>query len=223
MYNDGPNAGLAVLDSTVTYNGHPTVKYNQLGGTAAGPELWSTFPNGKTLTNMWFRAVIRFSPGFTTYGPVPTPSYAYKLLGWGWAGGDGRGGIGFTNTNQYTFTWAVLSTQGVNLGSTEPTGFRSVTSEWSDGAWYDYIIHFEQTSTTTTRTTFYLGRNTDAPVLVYVMDGTIDPGNTVPPVARIMLGLNFNSPRTVSQDQALWYGEWEVVDGSQYSNPFNLN
>jgi len=38
-----------------------------------------------------------------------------------------------------------------------------------------------------------------------------------------MLGLNFNSPRAVGQNQALWYGQWEVVDGSQYSNPFNLN
>jgi hypothetical protein len=222
LYNDGPNAGLAVLDTTVKYNGHPTVKYNQLGGTNLGPELWSTFPNGKTITNMWLRAVIKFSPGFTTYGITANSSNSYKLLGWAWAGTNGRGGLGFTNTNQYTFTWGVETYQGQWLGFTEPTGFRNVTTEWSDSAWYSYVIHYEQTSSTTTRTSFYLGRNTATPQLVYVMNGTMDSG-TVPPLNRVMLGLNFNSVRPANESQALWYGQWEVVDGSQYTNPFNLN
>jgi hypothetical protein len=222
MYNDGPYAGLAVLDTVVTYNGHPTVRYDQPGGVAGTPELWPSFPNGKTVTNMWLRAVIKFSPGFTTYGPVPTPSYAYKLLGWGWAGANGRGGVGFTNTTDYTLTWGV-ERDGASDGFVEQTGFSHVTTEWTDGAWYDYVIHYEQTSATTTRTSFYLGKGTSTPVLVYVMNGTINPGAVIPPVSRIMLGLNFNSPRAVGQNQALWYGQWEVVDGSQYSNPFNLN
>jgi hypothetical protein len=222
MYNDGPYAGLAVLDTVVTYNGHPTVRYDQPGGVAGTPELWPSFPNGKTVTNMWLRAVIKFSPGFTTYGPVPTPSYAYKLLGWGWAGANGRGGVGFTNTTDYTLTRGV-ERDGASDGFVEQTGFSHVTTEWTDGAWYDYVIHYEQTSATTTRTSFYLGKGTSTPVLVYVMNGTINPGAVIPPVSRIMLGLNFNSPRAVGQNQALWYGQWEVVDGSQYSNPFNLN
>ena len=222
LYSDGPGANLAVLDQSVTYNGHATVKYNQPGGTTTTPELWPSFPNGKTLTNMWFRAVIRFSPGFTTYGITPNCANAYKLLGWGWQGYNGRGGLGFTNTTDYTFTWGVES-QGTSLGFTEPTGFRKETTEWTDGAWYNYVIHYEQTSATTTRTTFYLGRNTGTPTLVYVMNGTMNSGYTVPPVNRVMLGLNFNSTREINQNQALWYGEWEVVDGSQYSNPFNLN
>src|SRR6185437_15485530 len=45
MYNDGPYAGLAVLDTAVTYNGHPTVRYDQPGGVAGTPELWPSFPN----------------------------------------------------------------------------------------------------------------------------------------------------------------------------------
>ena len=223
MYNDGPNAGLAEIDPTVTYNGHPTVKYNQPGGTNQGPEMWVSFPNGKTITDMWLRASIRFSSGFTTYGITPNSANAYKLLGWAWAGTNGRGGLGFTNTNDYTFSWGVESLTGVNLGSTEPTGFRTVTTEWTDQAWYDYVIHYQQTSATTTRTSFYLGRNNATPQLVYVMNGTINPGNTIPPVNRVMLGLNFNSVRPATENQALWYGQWEVVDGSQYSNPFNLN
>jgi hypothetical protein len=222
LYNDGPSAGLAELDATVTYNGHPTVKYNQPGGTAAGPQMWPSFPKGKLLTDMWFRAVIRFSPGFTTYGVTPNCAKAYKLLGWGWEGMTGRGGLGFTNTTDYTFTWG-LESAGKSLGFTEPTGFRKVTTEWTDGAWYDYVIHYEQTSATTTRTTLYIGRNSETPRLVYVMNGAANPGVTVPPVDRVMLGLNFNSVREQSQNQALWYGEWEVVDGSQYANPFDLN
>ncbi len=183
--------------------------------------MWVGFPNGKTLTNMWFRAVIRFSPGFTTLGTTPNSANAYKLLGWSWAGANGRGGLGFTNTDAYTFTWGVESLQGTSLGFTEPTGFRKVTTEWSDGAWYDYVIHYQQISATTTRTSFYLGRNNSTPQLVYTMDGAINPGSAIPPVNGVMLGLNFNSTRITSQ--ALWYGQWEVVDGAQYSNPFNLN
>jgi len=170
---------------------------------------------------MWLRAVIRFSPGFTTFGVTPNCANAYKLLGWSWAGTNGRGGLSFTNTNDYGITWGVATFQGVNLGFTEPTGFRKATTEWTDGAWYDYVIHYEQTSATTTRTSFYLGRGNAIPQLVYVADGTIDIGNEIPPVHGVMLGLNFNSQRTANQ--ALWYGQWEVVDGSQYANPFNLN
>ncbi len=191
LYTDGPNAGTAQLDPAVTYNGHPTVRYDQRSGTTQGPEMWVGFPNGKTLTNMWLRAVIRFSPGFTTLGTTPNSANAYKLLGWSWAGTNGRGGLGFTNTTDYTFTWGVQSYQGANLGFTEPTGFRKVTTEWSDGAWYDYVIHYQQISATTTRTSFYLGRNNSTPQLVYTMDGAINPGSAIPPVNGVMLGLDF--------------------------------
>lgn len=221
LYDDGPNAGRAVVDTNVTYNGHPTVRYDQLSGTSAGPEMWAGFRNGKTVTNMWLRAIIKFSPGFTTYGVTPNSANAYKLLGWGWAGTNGRGGLGFTNTNEYTFTWSVASLTGNNLGVTELTGPRTVTTEWSDGAWYDYVVHYEQTSATITRTSYYIGRSNATPVLIFTMNGAIKSGSSIPPVNRVMLGLNFNSTRVKSQ--ALWYGQWEVVDGSQYANPFNLN
>jgi len=178
------------------------------------------FPNGMTLRNFWFRATIRFSPGYTTYGVTPNCARAYKLLGWAWAGTNGRGGLGFTNTTDYTFTWGV-EVNGAQLGFTEPTGFRSVTTEWTDGGWYDYVIHYEQTSATTTRTTLWIGRAGSAPQQVYVMNG-VAPGGNLPPANRIMLGMNFNSQRPASETQALWYGRWEVVDGAQHTNPFRV-
>jgi hypothetical protein len=47
-------------------------------------------------------------------------------------------------------------------------------------------------------------------------------GQTVPNVNRIMLGMNFNQVRAANQTQALWSGQWEVVDGSQHAHPFGL-
>lgn len=43
---------------------------------------------------------------------------------------------------------------------------------------------------------------------------------TVPPVNRILLGMNIN--QTVARTQALWIGQWDVVDGTRSLNPFGV-
>jgi hypothetical protein len=220
LYNDGANATLASIDPTVQYNGHQTLKYTQPAGVPNTPELWVTFPNGQTLTNMWLRTKIRFGPGWTDTGVTPNSAAAYKLLGWGWATTDGRGSLEFTNTNQYVYCWVVTNTGLTQVGQTEVDGPHTNT-EWTDGNWYDYIIHYAQTSSTTVTASWYLAKDGQTPVLQQTINGTMTTG-TVPAVNRVLLGLNFNQQRTPTQAQALWYGQWEVVDGSTVADPYGL-
>jgi hypothetical protein len=218
LYSDGYNAKLAEIDKNVRYNGHPTLKYNQPGGTTESPGLWARLP--KPLSKAWIRAVIRFSPNFTTYGTTPNSAKAYKLLGWSWSGADGRGTLEFTNTNEYSFYWNV-SKNGSNISSVPSKNGPHVTTEWTDGRWYQYIIYHEQVSPTTVRLRWWMAPDGATPVLRADITGDMRSG-TVPEVSRVLLGLNFNSQRPASSSQALWYGQWEVVDGSQHKNPFNV-
>jgi hypothetical protein len=222
VYKDGRNGSMAEIDKTVLYNGHQTLKYNQPGGTAATPELWAYLPNNHMLKKMWLRIKVRFSPGFTTYGITPGQSNAYKLFGWAWDGADGSARIEFTNTNQYVFTWGVTSSSNTMVGpAVETNDGPHVNSEWTDGKWYDYIIYYEQTSATTVRQRWWLAPDGQTPVLKGDISGSMQKGN-VPLLNRVMFGLNFNSERPASESQAIWYGQWEVVDGSQYSDPFGI-
>jgi hypothetical protein len=49
-------------------------------------------------------------------------------------------------------------------------------------------------------------------------------GSLMPPLSTITIGLNFNQVRAPNQSQAIWWGEWEVVDGSvsAHPNPFGV-
>lgn len=47
-------------------------------------------------------------------------------------------------------------------------------------------------------------------------------GSPMPPLVNVAVGLNFNQIRAANQTQALWWGEWEVVDGNQHQNPFGV-
>ena len=218
LYNDGVNAQLVTLDNTVTYNGHATAKYTQPAGTASTPELWVNFPGQQTLTSMWFRVKVRFSPGFSTTGTLTNSANAYKLLGWGWKGADGRGSIEITNTNQYQLYWDVLSSGSVIAGGDFAVA-GNISREWTDGAWYDYVIHYQQTSSTSATAQTWIQKDGDTYNLRATSTGT---GASLPGIGSVMLGINFNQVRTSSQSQAIWIGEWEVIDGSKYSNPFGI-
>lgn len=211
------NPQLAEIDKTVTYNGHPTLKYNQPGGTDATPEVSVQFPaSSPSLSSFWYRAKIRFQPGWTTTGTLTSSANAYKIFGWGWATSDGRGTLELTNTNEYQLS-SDVRTPSSSFGWAS-AGYTS--TEWTDGAWYDLIIHFETNSSSTTRTRMWLARDGETPKLRATMNATVN--GTPPKVDRISLGMNFNQVRAASQTQALWYGQWEVIDGTRYANPFGL-
>ena len=223
LYNDGQNGQLAEIDQSVLYNGHPTMKYNAPGGIASIPELWPTLPH--PLSTMWLRVKIRFSPGFTTTGTLTNSSNAYKLLGWGFAGSYGSGRVEITNTTQYQLYYATQAVSNSYIPTSTPAQFGiagNVTSEWTDGNWYDYILEYKITSPTTSVARLWMARDGSTPVLRATSTSTSLTGYTMPDVSRVMLGMNFNQVRTASQNQALWYGQWEVVDGNQHPNPFGL-
>jgi hypothetical protein len=204
----------------VQYNGHATLKYNQPGGSSASPSLEAYFPNGKTLAKMWFRAKIRFSPGFTTTGTLSNSANAYKLLGWGWNTYDGSGRLEITNTSQYDFYWTPLS-NGSGLGGGAHTSGGSISTEWSDGGWYDYIIECDFSQGTSGVARVWMARDGQTPVLRATSSGTIG-GKTLPGLDYVALGLNFNQVRAAGQTQAVWYGQWEVVDGVAHPDPYKL-
>lgn len=224
FYGDGYHAQLAELDRGTLYNGHPTLKYNQLGGFDNGPALWSSFPNGKTLSTMWFRAKIRFSPGYTTTGTLTNFSNAYKLLGWGFAGTDGSGRLEITNTTEYEIYFGGGKPGSTIQVHTDHYGAGThVDQEWTDGGWYDYIIEYMITSPTTAKARVWMAKDGQTPVLRETALGSADAGYTVPRVYSAELGLNFNQVRAANQNQAVWWGQWEVVDGDQYPDPFHVS
>ncbi len=222
LYNDGANGQLTTLDSTVLYNGHATMRYSQPGGTGATPMMYHWFSSGVNLTHMWYRTKVRFSPGWTDTGTLTNCANAYKLLGWGWSGFYGRGTIEITNTTQYQLYWyATSTTTGAMLSGGNFTSGGNISTEWTDGRWYEYIIEYQITSDTSAVARYWMAPDGQTPVLQAVNTGT-GPAGTIPTVHGVFLGLNFNQVRTAAQNQAVWFAEWEVVDGTQHANPFNL-
>ncbi len=221
LYSDGVNGGMAELDQAVLYNGHPTVKYNQPGGSSTTPQLVVGFP--QPLRRFWFRAKIRFSPGYTTDGVTPNYGKGYKLFGWGWHGNYGRGSIELGNIREYYIVWGVTPANSNTAYGSAPdaTASRLASTEWQDGNWYDYIVLYEQTSPTTVRERWWLAPDGGQPALQGDNVGQMTTGQ-VPAADRFLLGMNFNQQRAQNQNQALWYGQWELVDGEQNTNPFGL-
>ncbi len=225
LYTDGHDANLVELDqsSSNQYNGHASMRYDQFGGTAATPALWPTFPNGKTLGTMWLRAKIKMSSNFTTTGTLTNSANAYKLLGWAWADGlNGRGGVAVTNTTQYQLYWQANTSAGVPTTGMDFAVSGNVASEWRDGQWYDYILEYHITSPTTGVARFWMAKDGQIPVLRGTSVTSAVSGYNVPRVGSVQLGLNFNQVRATNQTQYVWYGQWEVVDGDQYPDPFNV-
>ena len=220
LYNDGGNASLASIDNTVTYNDHPTMKYTQPGGVSTTPELWVDFSAHK---HIWFRTKIRFSQGFTTTGTLSNSANAYKLLGFAFDTYDGSGRLEITNTNQYELYWNAQSkTNGSLVGGGVFGQAGNVTTEWSSGGWYDYILDIDFTQSPGVARV-WMAPDGQTPVLKATSSGTMQSGLPLPSLTGIMLGMNFNQVRASTQSQAVWWGQWEVVDGTQNPNPFGVN
>lgn len=222
LYNDGWISNLVSLDKTTLYHGHATMKYTQPGSTGATPEVYVYFPNHRTLNSMWFRAKVKFSPGYITTGTLTNSASAYKLFGWGWKDYNGRGEVAITNTDEYQMGWGSTN-NGITLAGASEVGAGRITDEWKANQWYDYIMQWEVTSSTTAVSRVWISKEGESPVLRGVAVGTTVNGGSLPVVNRVALGENFNQMRAIGQDQAVWYGQWEVIDGEQFRNPYNLS
>ena len=215
LYNDGSNQSLASIDPTVTFGGHQTLKYSMPAGTSSVPQLWPSLP--RLLSNVWFHAVVRFSPGFTTAGSSGSGvANSYKFMGLGFGNTYGTARMEFTHGGSYQL-YAATVNGSLQLQFASGGG---ITTEWSDGAWYDYYMHYQVMSPSQVRIRFFRARYGQTPVLVATTTPTVAAGYPAPTIGFMQLGLNFNQVRT--QAQALWYGLWEAVDGAARPNPYNI-
>lgn len=222
LYTDGVNGKLAEVDPSVKYRGHNTIKYNMPKG-GSQPELWVRVPDMK---HFWLRAKIRWSPGFTTTGNIAGSSNAYKMLGFGFNPGgisgminDGSGRLEITNTTQYQLYFGTKRrSDNVTLAANDFAVSGNIVNEWTDGKFYDYIIEINLSDSVGVGRV-WITADGQTPVL----RGTSRTGITTkvwPGVNAINLGMNFNQNR--QQDEAVWYGQWEVVDGDKYADPFQV-
>lgn len=188
----------------------------------ASPELRVMLP--APLENVWFRFRVRFSPGWTTAGPYPAGwANSYKLAFILWKDRDGRAQIEFSNTRQY-----ILGAYVNNGGCSDrplpgSQSFGNVTTEWTDGEWWEFVMHYERTSPRTFEQHWWRRRLTNGGAIVsgpFVHVGRSVQCQEAPAVRGIALGANKNkaSPST----QYIHWGPWEVVDGSRYPDPFAL-
>jgi hypothetical protein len=155
-------------------------------------------------------------------------SNAYKFLFVGYNSADGRSGIEYTYTDEYVsfvgFTrsgnviFAELPNQNGTPGLSLP-----VVNEWTDGEWYEYVTHYDLPAPDQGRYRWWY-RKVGDPAYTYMQgDSLTSPaGELWPSVNRVMIGLNYNQKRAVGQSYSLWVGDWTIVDGDSYSDPFDV-
>lgn len=217
------------IDPSMPYKGHASLKFSQPGNMADTPELQVTPP--VLLKHFWYRLKIRFSPGWTTVGNGTTwngtkfiPSGAsYKIFGYTWSDYYSRGHLLYSNTREYQVAIsATTKDTNIKVMNGPIVGGFAASSEWQDGQWYEIIVHYETLPNNKSATQMYLAKDGAVQVKHEETTATMQSGYAMPQVSLFLLGMNFNQVRNPGQNQALWYGEWEIVDGSQYPNPYGL-
>ena len=183
----------------------------------------------KPLEKMWFRWRMKYSPGFTTSGPLP-PGHAnsYKVAFWLWSHYEGRGSIEISNTTQYFAGMGVKVPGGDWVRYQErplpgSTSFGQVTTEWTDGEWWEFVVYYNKTGPNSARQYHWRRRLTTRSAVTaqpFVFTGFEVTGGPTPLVSGIRLGetKNKNNPSTMH----IYWGPWEVVDGTAYPNPFQM-
>lgn len=203
------------------------IEFRENHGTdGQAPQLKKRFA---PLDDMWYRWRMRFEPGWTTAGPDPAGhANSYKVAFWTWPENDGRGQLEISNTTQYITGLGVMKDgawqryQEQLLPGSGPD-FGRITTEWSDGEWWEYVVHYRRTSPTSAHNEYWRRRLTRAGEIApgeWTYHGYAISGAPVPPVSAVQLGANKNKNNPVTM--FIYWGPWEVVDGSRYRNPFKV-
>jgi hypothetical protein len=202
------------------------VTFQQSTDIGWAPSLDRSF--AQPLDRMWFRYRVRYAPGWTTVGPLPSGhANAWKQAFWLWDGYQGRGQIEISNTDEYVPGFGV-SSSGSYLRYTERPlpgsgTLGRVTTEWTDGQWWEFVVYYEKTGATTARQHWWKRRLTNGGAIAdnpwsYV--GLEASGATTPRVRGITLGANKNKSNPTTMH--LYWGPWEVVDGARHPNPWGM-
>jgi hypothetical protein len=206
----------------ITFKGDPQ--------TGWAPKIDADFP--APVAKMWFRWRIKWAPGWTTQGTYPT-GYAnsWKMAFWLWDSAYGqRGEIEFSNTTEYILGLSFLLPSGNKLTYTETPlagsqNWANVTTEWSDSEWWEYVVYYDRLSSTNARQHFWRRRLTANGVIAnnpFTYLGLALSNASAPlPAVR---GVSFGPTRNKNSDSTmyLFWGPWEVVDGSLYPNPWGM-
>ncbi|HEU0053947.1 MAG TPA: hypothetical protein VFQ39_12265, partial [Longimicrobium sp.] len=181
--------------------------------------------------DMWYRWKMRYTPGWTTVGPDPAgAANSYKVAFFTWETGfSGRGELEFSNSTQYITGVGVQDGAGNYYRYTETllpgsaADFGSESTEWQDGEWWEYVIHYKKTGANSAVYQYWRRRLTAGGKVApggWTYHGMSMSGSTTPRVAAVELGCNKNknNPSTMY----ITWGPWEVVDGSKYPNPFAM-
>jgi hypothetical protein len=201
------------------------------GDTQTGwaPKIDKNFP--APLAKMWYRWRVKWEPGWTSRGTYPT-GYAnsWKMGFWLWDGYQRRGEIEFSNTTQYILGLSFLKNDGTSLIYSETSlpgsqDWGNITTEWSDAEWWEYVVYYERISSTDARQHFWRRRLTNNGVIAdnpftYMGLGITNAQSPLPAVRGISLGANRNKNSDTTMH--LFWGPWEVVDGSQFPNPWGM-
>ena len=183
------------------------------------------------ISKLWFRFRMKYTPGWTSVGPNP-PGHAnsYKVAFWMWEQGMGwgsRGQIELSNTDEYIVGMGV-SRNGTYVRYNETslpgsTSWGNVTTEWSDGEWWEFVVYYQKTSTTSARQYLWKRRLTQGGTIVnnsWHFIGWEYTGAETPRVGEIRIGetKNKSNPHTMY----ISWGPWEVVDGDKFANPWGM-
>lgn len=170
-----------------------------------------------------------------TYANNPSgysTSNAYKMLFLAFTGTNGRSGIELTNTDDYLSyiggDSAVFSPSSAAFARNPVGGglYKNIVDEWTTDEWYEVVIYHERISSTSGRFRWWQRKEGDAAWTLCQQTNGGAPldvaSGTIAVVNKILLGRNYNQRRGPSQAYSLWWGEWEIVDGSTYTDPWGV-
>lgn len=199
------------------------------GSPGSSPRITRALP--APLGDFWYRFRMKYQPGWTTVGPDPAGSAnSYKVAFFTWETGFGsRGELELSNSTEYITGVGVTNSAGSYLQYNETLlpgsapSFGTVGTEWSDGEWWEYVIHYRKTGSNSALYQYYRRRLTSNGSVApggWTYFGMSMSGDATPRVASVDLGCNKNknNPSTMY----IYWGQWEVVDGSKYPNPFSV-
>ncbi|MFL5542313.1 MAG: hypothetical protein ACJ8J0_25220 [Longimicrobiaceae bacterium] len=199
------------------------------GSPGSSPRITRALP--APLGDLWYRWKMKYQPGWTTVGPDPSGSAnSYKIAFFTWETGFGsRGELELSNSTQYITGVGVQNAAGSYLQYTETllpgsaASFGNVGTEWSDGEWWEYVVHYRKTGASSALYQYWRRRLTSGGSVApgaWTYHGMSMSGSATPRVASVDLGCNKNknNPSTMY----IYWGKWEVVDGAAYPNPFAM-
>ena len=239
---------VSIAAGVATFSGDPGLATGAFFKTADA-DSGSTFPNENSDVNAWevtggsgtTRNVTKVNVAtsdtitarsWRTVASTNKAGYsssnAYKFLFVGYNSADGRSGIEYTYTNAYVsfvgFKRAPFEIFLELPNQKAPAGVSlAVGNEWTDGEWYEYVTYYDLPAPDQGRYRWWYRKVGDASY-TYMQGGSLTSpaGELWPSVNRVMIGLNYNQKRAVGQSYSLWVGDWTIVDGDSYSDPFNV-